>query len=257
MSWWQHGAASTSGASQPTARASASSVAVSQACSASTTSGAGSSTASAMPPTTKSAAMPSPVATAVLWSARLLAHVDAGHHDRQPAHVGEVPLGRERQVAVAAAEVGHPQRLVLGRPAQVALLDRLGDRRVQDAQELLDLAVLPLPARLHPALVVGQAEGHEHRVVLGQQPALVAVVVPLRPRPPRRGRCCAAARRPSWSRGPGGTAWWCRRASCRTARRAGRRRRRGPRRRARGWRCAPGVSSYAVTWRRRPALRST
>jgi hypothetical protein len=109
---------------------------------------------------------------------RLLLHVDADDGDGQVAHVGEVPLGREREVPVAAAEVGHPQRLVRRRPAQVALLDGVGDRGVEDAQELLDLAILRLPAGLHPALVVGETERDEHRVVLGQQPPLVPVVVP-------------------------------------------------------------------------------
>ena len=68
MSWWQQGAASTSWAPQPTACASASSVAVSQACRASTTSGAGSRTTPPMVPTTNSASTPSSAATALLCS---------------------------------------------------------------------------------------------------------------------------------------------------------------------------------------------
>ena len=68
MSWWQQGAASTSWASHSTARASASSVAVSQACRASTTSGARSSRAPEIEPTTNSASTPRSAATALLCS---------------------------------------------------------------------------------------------------------------------------------------------------------------------------------------------
>ena len=64
-----------------------------------------------------------------------------------------------------------------GRRADVARGQGVGERGVEDAQELLDLAVLRLPAGLDPALVVGDAERHEGGVVLRQQPALVAVVV--------------------------------------------------------------------------------
>ena len=108
--------------------------------------------------------------------ARLLLDVDTGDRHRQRAHVGEVAVRGEGQVGVAAAQVDHAQRLGLGGPAQVALLDGLDDRGVEQAQELLDLAVLRLAARLEPTLGVGEAELAEERVVLGQQPLLAAVV---------------------------------------------------------------------------------
>ena len=53
--------------------------------------------------------------------ARLLLDVDPGQPHRQLADAGEVALGGEGQVGVAAAEVHDPQR-VLDRPAQVALI---------------------------------------------------------------------------------------------------------------------------------------
>ena len=109
--------------------------------------------------------------------ARLLAHVDADQPDRQAAHVAEELQRREAEVAVAAAEVDDPQRVVGGRRAHVARGQRVGERGVEDAQELLDLAVLGLPAGLDLPCVVGDAERDERGVVLGQQPALVAVVV--------------------------------------------------------------------------------
>ena len=111
--------------------------------------------------------------------ARLLLDVDAGQPDGQLADAGQVALGRERQVGVAAPEVDDPQWVLEGRSAQVALVDGLGDRAVEQPEELLDLAVLRLPAGLDPALVVGDAEHEEHRVVLGQQPLLRLVVTAL------------------------------------------------------------------------------
>ena len=94
----------------------------------------------------------------------------------QPADVGEEALGGEGQVGVAAAQVDDPQRLLGCRRPQLALVDRLGDRGVEQPEELLDLAVLVLPARLHPAVGVAEPERAEQRVVLRQQPVLVAVV---------------------------------------------------------------------------------
>jgi hypothetical protein len=69
------------------------------------------------------------------------------------------------------------ERLLGRRAAQVSLVDRLGHTGVEDPQELLDLAVLRLPARLDPAAPVGQTQRDENRVLLGQQPALLPVVV--------------------------------------------------------------------------------
>ena len=82
--------------------------------------------------------------------------------------MGEESFGDEGEVGVAAAEVDDLQGFLGGRPAQVALGESVGDRGVEDPQELLDLAVLALPARLHPALVVAEPERTEDRVVLGQ-----------------------------------------------------------------------------------------
>ncbi len=143
----------------PVARAwaSASSVAVSQACRASTTSGAGSSATPPMEPTTNSASTPRSRGDRAVVLARLLLDVDAGQAHRQAAHVGEEALRGEGEVGVAAAEVDDPQRVLRRRPAQVALVERLGDRGVEQPQELLDLAVLRLPARLDPAVGVGDA----------------------------------------------------------------------------------------------------
>ena len=86
--------------------------------------------------------MPSPVATAVLWSAdcwRTSTPVTTTGsprtwvRNRWAANV-RYPLPQPRSaIRSGSSSVG---------PAQVALVDRLGDRRVQDAQELLDLAVL-------------------------------------------------------------------------------------------------------------------
>ena len=79
MSWWQHGAASTSPASHPTARASASSVAVSQACRASTTSGGSSSddvADAAARGTSSRRPRPSRLGDLGVVSARLLLDVD-------------------------------------------------------------------------------------------------------------------------------------------------------------------------------------
>ena len=101
--------------------------------------------------------------------------------------VGEEPVRRERQVAVAAAQVDDPQRVVGRRGAQPVA--GVGDGGVEDPHELLDLAVLRLPARLDPTLLVSQPEGREHGVVGRQQPLLLPVVRPLcgdRLRPCRR-----------------------------------------------------------------------
>ena len=64
-----------------------------------------------------------------------------------------------------------------GRRAHVTLLQRLAEAGVEQPDELLDLAVLRLSRRLHPALCVADPEGHEHGVVLREQPVLGAVVV--------------------------------------------------------------------------------
>ena len=103
-------------------------------------------------PTTNSASMPELRGDPGVVLARLLLHVHAGQLDGQPADAGEVPLGGEGQVGVAAAEVDDPQRLLGGRSAHVAPVDRVGERRVEQPEELLDLAVLRLPARLDPTL---------------------------------------------------------------------------------------------------------
>ena len=257
MSWWQQGAASTRPAPHPTARANASSVAVSQACSASTTSGGCGRVASPIVPTTKSASMPSEAATAGVVVGRLLLHVDPGDPHRQRPLVGEEALGGEGEVGVAAAEVDDPQRVGLGRRAQVALGQRVGDRGVQQPEELLDLAVLRLPRRLDPALGVGDAERDQHRVVLGEQPLLVPVVATVGGERARRGPGCATiassflVTRSWWvwvvvstcqlPKGSARSASTAASASAPTAKLAV---------------CAC-VSSYDVTCRWRPALRST
>ena len=107
---------------------------------------------------------------------RLLLDVDTGEPHREPLHVAEEPVGGEGQVGVAAAEVDDPQRVLGGRPAQVALLACRGDGAVEQPEELLDLAHLGLTAGLDPALAVGQPERPEQRVVGREQPLLVAVV---------------------------------------------------------------------------------
>jgi hypothetical protein len=107
----------------------------------------------------------------------LLALVDAREVRGKAAHAAQVALGDEGQVGVAAPQVDDPERLPRRRRTQVSLVQRVGDRCVEDPQELLDLAVLPLPAGLHPAFVVAEPERAEHRVVLGQQAPLVAIVV--------------------------------------------------------------------------------
>ena len=81
---------------------------------------------------------------------------------REPAVRGE------GQVGVAAAEVDHPQRLVRRRARAARRLASASSTRPEGAQELLDLAVLRLPARLDPALGVGDPELSQHRVVLGR-----------------------------------------------------------------------------------------
>ena len=130
--------------------------------------------------------------------AGLLADVHAGEPDGQAADRGEVPLRGEGEVGVAAAEVHDAQRVLGGGPAQVALVQGVGDGGVEQAQELLDLAVLRVPARLHLPGGVGEPQRDEDGVVLGQQPALVAVVVALDLELGRRGRWCAPAPRASW-----------------------------------------------------------
>ena len=107
---------------------------------------------------------------------RLLLHVGPHEVHREPARVGEEPVGGEGQVGVAAPEVDHAQRLVGRRPAQRTTRPGVGERRVELAQELLDLAQLGLPAGLDPALGVGEPERPEHRVGLLEQAFLVAVV---------------------------------------------------------------------------------
>ncbi len=107
---------------------------------------------------------------------RLLLHVHPRHVHGQTTHVGQVALGRERQVGVAAPQVHHPQRVVLACLAQVPLAPRLGDGGVQQPEELLHLAVLRLPGRLDPPLGGGDAQTDQHRVVLGEHPGLVPVV---------------------------------------------------------------------------------
>ena len=52
--------------------------------------------------------------------ARLLLDVDAGQPHRQLADPGQVALGGEGQVGVAAAEVDDPQRVLERRPAQAS-----------------------------------------------------------------------------------------------------------------------------------------
>ncbi len=237
MSWWQQGAASTSRASQPTARARASSVAVSQAWSASTTSGAGSTTASAMPPCTKVASTPS-----------------SGRH-RLAVGAGTAPWCRLRSGAPGCrGRSGTPARRRSGRRCRSPGRPRAAGRRgwgrgacrssiaavdglVEQPQELLDLAVLRLPARLHTS---------------GRRPRCRAPAAPGGPRAAAgawcgrgcgrrrrgdpRGPPCAPPPPASWSPAAGGSRSWSRRASCRTARRAARRRRPARARPARGWR---------------------
>ena len=111
--------------------------------------------------------------------ARLLLDVDAGEPHREPEHVAEEPVRREGQVGVAAAEVDDPERVVGGRSAQVPLVEGRRERGVEQPEELLHLAELGLPARLDPALAVGQTERPEQRVVGGEQPLLVPVVATL------------------------------------------------------------------------------
>jgi hypothetical protein len=69
------------------------------------------------------------------------------------------------------------QRLLGRRRAQPARGHRVVDRRRQVAEELLHLPVLRLSARFDPTLLVGDAQGHQHRVVLREQPRLPPVVL--------------------------------------------------------------------------------
>ena len=89
---------------------------------------------------------------------------------------GEVAVRGEGQVGVAAAEVDEPQRVLGRRVRSCPAASRVVEGRVQRPKELLDLAVLGLAARLDPAVLVGDTEGAQHRVVLGQQPLLAPVV---------------------------------------------------------------------------------
>ena len=110
--------------------------------------------------------------------------VDADQAHRQASDRGQIPVRGQGEVGVAAAEVDHAQRVLARGRAQVAGAHGVGDAGVEDAEELLDLAVLRLPAGLDPAVPVGQPEGGEDGVVLRQQPRLLAVV-----RPVGLGRC--------------------------------------------------------------------
>ena len=120
--------------------------------------------------------------------AGLLLDVHTDQVDRQPTHAREVPLCREGQVGVATAQVRDPERFLGRRSAQLPLVHRLGHGGVEQPEELLDLAVLVAPGRLEPAVGVSKPEGPEQRVVLRQQPLLVAVVaaVEVGRRGPRR-----------------------------------------------------------------------
>ena len=109
----------------------------------------------------------------------LLLHVGPDEVHRQAADVGEEAVGGEGEVGVAAAEVDHAQRLLGRRAAQRAAGAGVGERGVELAQELLDLAQLGLAAGLDPSLGVGEPQRREDRVGLLQQPLLVAVVTAL------------------------------------------------------------------------------
>ena len=164
----------------------------------------------------------------------------------------------EGEVGVAAPEVDDPQRVVVRSgvrtwPCSIASV-RLASSSRRNSSTWRYFACR---RRLHPALRVADPERDQHRVVLGEQPVLGAVVVArdLDGLAPRRG--VQQRRRPSWSPGAGGSRRWCRRASWRraaptsasTAAAAS-----SPS----GWLavCAC-VSSYDATCRWRPALRST
>ena len=131
------------------------------------------------------------------------------------------------------------------------------ERGVEQPQELLDLPVLGLAAGLEPALGVGQPEHPEQRVVGGEQPLLVAVVVALDLDRLLARRC---ARRPRFGLVTRSWSVCGRRLDVPVAERLVEQRVHGVagRRRPTGWFwvCAC-VSSYVVTWRCRPALRST
>ena len=134
----------------------------------------------------------------------VLADVDADDLDVETAP-GQVAVGGEGQVGVAAAEVDHPQRarqLVVGR-----------QRRGEGAEESVDLATF--------GRVAADLRGTAGRRGRAGAPSRGRVRRPGRRwRHRRRG---APARRPSWSPAPARSPRPPRRASCRTARPAGRR----------------------------------
>ena len=189
-SWWQHGAASTQRAPQRTARASASSVAVSQACSASTRSGAGSDDRVerwCRPRTGSGRPQPSRVGQPGVAVPLVLADVDADEFDVDPPP-GEVAVRGEGEVRVAAAEVDHAQRAgELG-----------GKGGGQGPQEGVDLAPLG-----------GAAADRVEERVPGIEQVLPHPVVPVAG--PVGGLCRlrrrrgAPAPRHAWSPGPAGS----------------------------------------------------
>ena len=263
MSWWQQGAASTTGACQRD-RAGQRLV------------GGGvagvqrqhdlgrlrRARASRMVPTTKSASAPasrpSPSATRLLWSRDCSLTSTPTSRTGSPRDRGAGTVGGEGEVGVAAAEVDHPQRVVGGGAAQVALGEGVGDRGVEQPQELLDLAVLGLPARLDPPSLVGEAERAKSGSSARQQPLLVAVVAAVDlDLGLGAAVVCSSASRFLVTR-----SWWvsvvvstCQLPNGSSSRASTAR---APRRhRPRGCAVCAWVASYAVTWRWRPALRST
>ena len=236
-SWWQQGAASTQRASQRTARASASSVAVSQACSASTRSGAGSTTASAMVPATKltRSAQPEP-----LRRARCCAAAGPRGRRRRPARrraPARSGSGTRRRSGRRCRSPGRPPAAgrcrSSGRVAARArrnastcrrLAARAADRRRRSGRP--GRAGSPWPGRARPA----------------RPPAGLAAA-----------RCTCASPdlvTRSWS----GRRRRSRRASCRTARRAARRRPRRPPRRAATLRVYGRAPSEVAICSRGPGL---
>ena len=106
---------------------------------------------------------------------RLLLDVDARHPHRQA--LAEVGVGGEGEVGVAAPEVDDAQRVVGRRDPEATLLQGVVEAAGQQPEELLDLAVLGLAARLDPTAVVADPERDQHRRVLRQQPSLGTVVL--------------------------------------------------------------------------------